>query len=351
MQSTVFTIFLLFVVMTEITSILLSSLSSSTSYTSVPNVILCTDFDNTITTKDSIEFIAEAALNSPLRNRLEKERNRKLWENVCKTYELETNSVISNYHLDSKVEEENLSNNAINLFLENDLIDFLTEYHLAEGISIRMILENNILFGISMKDIEGIANLLVENYIDPHFKPQKFSLVKHLNIISLNWSAVMIRLVLNRISSMNNNSIERKDVSIHANDLIFKKNTNHSNGKLNVDVQTAVHKLKRIQYIRSMSQKQSSSSDAELIVYVGDSISDLLALCEADVGFVINTNSKTFHNAVKKFGISLKPLPLRVTDASSSFIMQLAEKSVTEKSQGKRLLYQVDNWELLSSLF
>ena len=64
--------------------------------------------------------------------------------------------------------------------------------------------------------------------------------------------------------------------------------------------------LTKKQYFKELVQNKSTRSDG-ISVFVGDSITDLLALLKSDIGIVIG-KSQTVRKVAKSFGIKLLPL-------------------------------------------
>lgn len=95
-------------------------------------------------------------------------------------------------------------------------------------------------------------------------------------IISVNWSAEFIR----RVFEMKG----YHDVTIYANEISMDENK-QGTGKLTQDpqVRTAQDKANVIQSLRKMY-----GTDSKKLCYVGDSNTDLLALKEADIGIIIH---------------------------------------------------------------
>ena len=56
-----------------------------------------------------------------------------------------------------------------------------------------------------------------------------------------------------------------------------------------------------------------------MLIYVGDSVSDLMVLLEADVGIIISTKRTAIHDAADAFGIKLRPLGSTKSDKNVLF--------------------------------
>lgn len=81
---------------------------------------------------------------------------------------------------------------------------------------------------------------------------------------------------------------------------------------------------------------RSESSGPLLTIYVGDSVTDLLAMLDADVGIVVG-NSGTFERVANAFGITVCPL------ASAYEALEKKEKSSVEEV-GLNVVYRVSHW-------
>jgi len=124
-----------------------------------------------------------------------------------------------------------------------------------------------------------------------------------LHVLSVNWSKDLIRSTLaSHLSKLSPLGTVEKELGLssshlHSPDLIFKNGL--STGALSGPPSTSIDKLEIMRALREQSPGTS--------VYVGDSVTDLLALLEADVGIVVGT-SATLMKVALAYNVQLRPL-------------------------------------------
>ena len=129
---------------------------------------------------------------------------------------------------------------------------------------------------------------------------------------------------------------------ITTNSLVFDK-SGRSTGEINLQVISAQDKLKHFLRLKSESYPAATSPDAMehhdaprtrtgRTLYIGDSVTDLLAILEADIGVFIGTK-QTAIQAMKRFGIPSR----KITDGTSFDI----------GGWDKCTVLHVDSWETL----
>lgn len=107
-------------------------------------------------------------------------------------------------------------------------------------------------------------------------------------------------------------SEEDRPVSIFSNDLVYDEH-GVSTGEIEVKVSGSFGKHERFLSLAARAREtagassRSSSASQAKTIYVGDSVTDLLAMLDADVGIVVGT-SGTFEEAARAFGIAIRPL-------------------------------------------
>jgi magnesium-transporting ATPase (P-type) len=96
----------------------------------------------------------------------------------------------------------------------------------------------------------------------------------------------------------------------------------------------AVAKRERIDAIRR------NSSDDAFIVYVGDSSTDLLALCCADVGILMGNSTGAMQMA-ERWGICIRPICSYNKDE---------ENTTGSKQSSAAVIWQASNWKEIETL-
>lgn len=83
-----------------------------------------------------------------------------------------------------------------------------------------------------------------------------------------------------------------------------------SSGEIAVQVSGSFGKHQRFLTLEAAAREAFPSSEPStrpITIYVGDSVTDLLAMLDADVGIVVG-DSRTFEKAAGAFGIAIRPL-------------------------------------------
>lgn len=126
-------------------------------------------------------------------------------------------------------------------------------------------------------------------------------------------------------------------IPVSSNDLVYDRH-GVSTGEIDVRIPGSSGKHRRFRDLAAMAQETTANSERTLTVFVGDSVTDLLAMLDADVGIVVG-NSGTFARVASAFGIPVRPL--------AAAYNALGDK---EALDGKRLadqdpcVYRVSNW-------
>lgn len=97
--------------------------------------------------------------------------------------------------------------------------------------------------------------------------------------------------------------------SISSNDLVYDK-SGVSSGEIKVQVSGSFGKHERFLTLEAAAREtfaNSEHSSRSLSIYVGDSVTDLLAMLDADVGIVVG-DSGIFEETASAFGLTVRPL-------------------------------------------
>lgn len=95
-------------------------------------------------------------------------------------------------------------------------------------------------------------------------------------------------------------------------------------------------------------QTSSYDSQRSVIVYVGDSSTDLAALLEADIGIIMGTSSSTSAIA-KRWGIQIVPLEHRRDHGFGSGSSSSLDDDVGVWRK-KKMLWQVESWQEIDEM-
>ena len=145
-----------------------------------------------------------------------------------------------------------------------------------------------------------------------------------LHTISVNWSEDLIHAKLGHV----------KHLHILANNFPFKDDL--STGKIGSTMSTAFDKERAFKELCNCTDMPYEYS-----VYIGDAITDLLALLTADIGIVVG-KSATMRKVIKAFGITFEPLSDVPQHLSVNHCHQ--EGGLKLFRQGQRVLYEANSW-------
>ncbi|KAK1931906.1 Bifunctional TH2 protein [Phytophthora citrophthora] len=237
-------------------------------------LLLCTDFDETITHEDTTSVLFGLANNS--------------YGQAVTQYEDESNELRKRY-------EAQWQQTSSRKFDSEGLHEFLEGYSLVDLRSQYRVVTSQVLQGIPHQELAKAARTVE---IRPDVV-ETLQLANDWKIISANWSTEVVRNVMLEAGADN------KTKHIISNELRVDEQ-GLTTGEIDVKVQSAADKAKWIEKLR----KEDTDST---IVYIGDSAMDLLALLTADVGIWVapdtTTNSATLlQKLVGNYGIDTHPL-------------------------------------------
>lgn len=119
-------------------------------------------------------------------------------------------------------------------------------------------------------------------------------------------------------------------------------------GKITLRVQSPRDKAEWIKRIRvdalspPLDEDDVHDKRQPLIVFVGDSANDLLAMVEADVGISLTSAVDSyFYKVAARYGVTLESTAL----GRSRSLEEIVRHSQEAKAQGKRVLFTATNWQ------
>jgi hypothetical protein len=148
-----------------------------------------------------------------------------------------------------------------------------------------------------------------------------------ISILSVNWSARFIRQSLlaasSNLTSPENESLSSyiQTMEIQANEISNLEHTDGSDGRLSKNsssgIRTSADKLLRLPHRcqqkldKCVSTREPAWQEEELVVYIGDSATDLEALLAADVGICIRddpmgSSQKELSDTLQRIGVSIR---------------------------------------------
>ena len=269
------------------------------------------DFDSTITTKDSTWLALEATKRYYQGDNEERARLMKIWQQHGKDYftgyKQVLEEILNSKSVDGKFDLKGLESmlHKVDAFNTKQSLK-LAQYHIFDDI------EKSSFEALSQRVVlrPGVLEFMNKFLVEKNIPTQ---------ILSLNWLPGLIRSSLKGF-------VAPEDV--HANTVPAFQDAS-SQVLRSGEVSNGFEKRR---LLRQWAQKSTRSGP---VVYVGDSMSDLPALLEADIGFLIG-NSQTTLKICKLYGIKVVPAG-SIRGAKS---LCLAENT----------LYQVNSWKEIETL-
>lgn len=239
------------------------------------------DFDGTCTQKDTTSLLYKATDKYLASTEAERKQLDALWSELGKKYWSGHQDVVSR----SLSVNDSPSFSAYN---EKELRSFLQKVYEYDLTMMKQIEGSKILQGISKESIKEAAQEVKLN-------PGCLNVLNHVNLplylISVNWCQDLIHAKLGHLKHLN----------IFGNNLPLEGEL--SSGHLGKTLTSAFDKERIFQDLIGNTTERSDG----VSVFVGDSITDLLALLRSDVGILIG-KSQTVRKVAKSFGIKLLPL-------------------------------------------
>ena len=266
--------------------------------------LLSLDFDDTCTSKDTTSLFYKATNKYRFGTKEEKRRLDEQWSKHAEEYGTGLVSVQDKAF--SRLEGSTTSPG----FNDKGLREFLkTIGEFGLNIS-RNVESDGLLQGITSEGIQAVA----KDVELQHSCLETLSHFRNCQVISINWSSEIIYFKL---------GIER--ARIHANS--FPVKDGKSTGKIDRTMRTAFDKERVFKKLVNESRSQG------VTIFIGDSLTDLLALLAADFGIIVG-QSRSLRKVLGVSGISLRPL---------------SEVNDTNCSRASHTLYEACSWMQIQS--
>ena len=359
---------------------------------------LIVDFDSTCTEKDTTHLLLEIA---QFYNAEKKEPLAKIWKSLEESYMRDFSRIIEEHLPKEKSTEIDKSWNEKKEDSMYALRNFLIALTENEDIAVQRTNQSKVLKGIPQfinNDKEGgigfyllhesikgtgkwelqqnCANVLrrVVSNSKPKISSNQKGIGSKLTVLSINWSKELIQTILL------DGGVSNEDYTLLSNDLEYEKYVSgtseiqlteewksaHSTeplqptvkttGNLIINVGSAVGKenemLRIIGDNESEDHYQGDQQDT-ITVYIGDSITDILAMYRADIGILIGS-SESFTKVANHFGIHILPLCWARIDSSKAMLMSEAgsneSKLAVTRSRKPFTIYQATSWDEINVL-
>lgn len=224
----------------------------------VPQLFI-TDWDETITTKDTIRLVAEAAYIAKPDFQLPFEHFINIYGDAYNKYKTQFSK---KYSERDTVEKEIL---------------FQKGLHDVEMTSINEMAKQKLFADVTKDNLKAQARKVV---LRPHFidfLKKCISQEVPVVILSINWTKIIIEAVLAAHGVK-----ENRFLKIVVNELEFREDVCTGNFDQGVSVRTGIDKLSKVKEI---------SERSDYTCYIGDSSTDLLALLQCDLAIVMKDSS------------------------------------------------------------
>ena len=271
------------------------------------------DFDNTCNMRDTSELFYQASQKYQSGTAEDRALLDKTWKEVTGKYLKEYNEQISKSlaRFSSKKPSE---------FDPEGLLSFLRDIANFNTEATKDVDDSKLIVGVDKVGLRSIARR-VKLY--PGCFDTLKSILQNVRIVSVNWSAELIEYTFDEMIPKQH---------IYANHILG--NDGLANGLVGKEMISSLDKLKIVQQILA--------EDKGVSVFVGDSITDLLGLLEADIGIIIG-DSKTILKTADTFGINVEP----ITEILKKKEIDFSCKRVRNRT---RVLYVAKNWYQIDQL-
>ncbi|KAK8197839.1 hypothetical protein HDK77DRAFT_478893 [Phyllosticta capitalensis] len=280
---------------------------------------LILDWDGTLTAKDTLHFLGQISNEHAVRDVSPPSSS---WDDIVKAYVDDLNAHTQAYRPSASERNTIAEEKAWLASLEG--VDLRSVKRVEDAGLFAGVTANNVSQGASkavgsgqLKLRKGWENLLFRN------EGNEGNLLSHISILSVNWSATFIREALLHAaydtkvlqsSEMNADALRRtmQNMDIFANEFEGLNRLNGSSGRLSKSgergIRTSEDKLERMPIPRKYGGD-------ELVIYVGDSCTDLEALLAADVGICIRdepmgSGQRELAEALERIGVPVHRLKL-----------------------------------------
>lgn len=265
---------------------------------------LIADFDETISEKDTINLIVHAAAES---RQAEKSKFLDAWKEMVDWYATRYLRLCNN-RLSVRCEQETDTEAR-----QGGLTDFLRSFERLEQASIQRVIESRFLAGLTKEKLREVGRGVAKKRgVEQALSAARESGIG-VEVLSANWSTALIEAATEGFCDR-----------ITANCLVYDE-TGRSTGHIDLRIVSARDKLRLFQ------QRRDKTGNT---LYIGDSISDLLAILDADVGVLIGRN-RIAMRTIERFALPTQRLTKEM------------QFDPNRRYQGTIL--RVESWETLAS--
>ena len=263
---------------------------------------LITDFDETISERDTISTLVHTAADNHAH---QKEEFLAAWQEMVQWF-------LTRYYRVCDAWQDH----------RHSLVDYLKSFEELETVSIQRVIAKGFLEGLTREGLRAVGrNVVKKPEVDRVLSTMRAEGIA-VEILSANWSETLIQ-----------GATEGLCDQIITNSLQYDA-TGRSTGSIHLHVVSARDKLREFRLRKKNPPTPDQIGDGGIIrtLYIGDSISDFLAILDADLGVLIGQNP-TAMQTIERFQIPTQRLQEGTRFDSS------------DRYQGTILL--VDSWKNL----
>ena len=276
--------------------------------------VLVVDFDDTCTEGDTISRIVHAAIESCQHDEEEMGKRRELYDSLLQDYVTLRQEIFDQFSISNAASHREIS--AVDVKGKEwlkDVLSTLSDFDMDRN---RAAVESKLVAGVTVESLGRASE-------DISLKPGCVETIEwaisygyHVVVLSVNWSAHMIRTTLDRNGLLTINGMESPQPS-HAIRVIA--NEVETDGFIHQRCQSANDKVRLLNEMKTMFPTS---------VYVGDSVTDAGALLEASLGIILGENDSI----------------LRILKLGGVHVVPLEEKNGDNNVLGGDILYQTQSW-------
>lgn len=297
--------------------------------------VLVSDFDLTCTVEDSCPVLARSVLSAG--DKAEVPHLEAKWQALGDQYSLEHKELLGLLLPPPQQPSKEFNLQGLRQVL-HELSDFEREAN-------ARVVGSDFLAGLSREAVkqagsrvamrEGCRHLLTRVALEGRSLRQNLE----FHILSVCWSRSFIE------GTLSSNALEF--ANIHCNELQFD-DLHVSDGNIDRRIESAVDKEKVLEKILSQAEQNANQNRDSLLIYVGDSVTDLLCLLRADVGIVIGESS-SLERMAAAFGIKMLPLYTGLLEREQKSNHGDGENSRSFWPKMDGVLYRVSCWNELNA--
>ena len=236
---------------------------------------LITDFDETISERDTISTLVYTAADNRAH---EREEFLAAWQEMVQWF-------LTRYHRVCDAWQDH----------RHSLVDYLKSFEELETVSIQRVIAKGFLQGLTSQGLRAVGRNVVKKPGADRVLSRLRRAGVEVEILSANWSEALIQ-----------GATEGLRDQIVTNSLAYDT-AGHSTGHIHLHIVSARDKLRKFRERKKNPPVPDEIGDRGRTLYIGDSISDFLAILDADLGVLIGQNP-TAMQTIERFRLPTQRL-------------------------------------------